>query len=56
MKKEYGVSYKNSKGVKHWVVFENKFGFTLSKAKFLAQSLVKRGLFDIRELTVESIQ
>ncbi len=55
MKKEFGVSYLDSKGVKHWLVFANRFGFTKSKAEFFAQSVVKNGLFDVRELTVEAL-
>lgn len=55
MKKEFGVTYFDSKGVKHWLVFANRFGFTKSKAEFFRESLIKKGNFIAAELTVEMI-
>lgn len=55
MNREFGVSYFDSKGVKHWLVFANRFGFTKSKANFFRESLIKKGRFIASELTVESI-
>lgn len=55
MKKEFGVSYFDSKGVKHWMVFANRFGFTKSKAEFFRESLIKNGGFIAAELTVEML-
>lgn len=55
MKKEFGVSYFDSKGVKHWLVFANRFGFTKSKAEFFRESLIKKGSFIAAELAVEII-
>lgn len=54
MKKEFGVSYFDSKGVKHWLIFENKFLFTKSKAEFFRESVIKKGSFTAAELTVEA--
>lgn len=55
MKKEFGVSYFDSKGVKHWLVFANRFGFTKSKAEFFRESLIKKGNFIAAELSVEML-
>lgn len=55
MKKEFGVSYFDSKGIKHWLVFANRFGFTKRKADFFRESLVKKGSFIAAELAVEAV-
>lgn len=48
----FSVKVVNSSGLVSWIVCNNRYSFTKSKAEFILQAAVKRGLFPCCSLEV----
>lgn len=55
MRKEFGVKITASNGGVSWIVFNNRYGFTKSKATALLDSVVNRGLFSGSKMSVQEL-